>query len=424
MAGSWILKTQRLQKQTEGRKVFLLVSGGVDSTVAFLLLNRALGEDRVLGLHIDNGFMRKGETALVMRLLNESGFTNLEVVDAGPEFLARVEGVAEPEQKRLHIGEEFIEVRDRELARLNLDPDEWLLGQGTLYTDTIESGGTAHAEVIKTHHNRVGVIEQLLAQGKVVEPLAQLYKDEVRALGERLGIPHHLVWRHPFPGPGLAVRCLCADQDIIRAASTNGSAESAELESVTARILQSTGLAVDVLPLRSVGVQGDGRTYAHPALLTWGEGAFLPGEEGAPTWDELETVSTELTNSSPAINRVLFQLGPQKRMKQRLCEGFLTRERLDLLRDADAIAMDALERHDLMAQVTQMPTVLVPLSCDGKAESIVLRPITTDDFMTARFYRLPTVFLREVTEEILGLEGVEAVYYDVTHKPPGTVEWE
>jgi GMP synthase (glutamine-hydrolysing) len=418
------LETRRLQKQTEGRKVFLLVSGGVDSTVAFLLLNRALGEDRVLGLHIDNGFMRKGETALVMRLLNESGFTNLEVVDAGPEFLARVEGVAEPEQKRLHIGEEFIEVRDRELARLNLDPDEWLLGQGTLYTDTIESGGTAHAEVIKTHHNRVGVIEQLLAQGKVVEPLAQLYKDEVRALGETLGIPHHLVWRHPFPGPGLAVRCLCANQDIIRAASTNGSAESAELESVTARILQSTGLAVVVLPLRSVGVQGDGRTYAHPALLTRGEGAFLPGEEGAATWGELESVSTELTNTLPAINRVLFQLGPHKRLEQRLCEGFLTRERLDLLREADAIVMDALERHDLMAQVTQMPTVLVPLSCDGKAESIVLRPITTDDFMTARFDRLPTVFLREVTEQILGLEGVEAVYYDVTHKPPGTVEWE
>jgi GMP synthase (glutamine-hydrolysing) len=219
------------------------------------------------------------------------------------------------------------------------------------------------------------------------------------------------------------VRCLCANHDIIRA-STNGSAESAELKSATARILQSTGLAVDVLPLRSVGVQGDGRTYAHPALLTRGEGAFLPGEEGAATWDELESVSTELTNSSPAINRVLFQLGPQKRLEQRLCEGFLTRERLDLLRDADAIVMDALERHDLMAQVTQMPTVLVPLSCDGKAESIVLRPITTDDFMTARFHRLPTVFLREVTEEILGLEGVEAVYYDVTHKPPGTVEWE
>ena len=201
---------EELKAQARGRKVFLLVSGGVDSTVCFLLLNRALGTDRVLGLHIDNGFMRKGETAAVESLLKGSGFSNLKVVDAGAAFLDRVAGVADPEAKRLAIGEEFIEVRDRVLADLDLDPDQWLLGQGTLYTDTIESGGTDHAEVIKTHHNRVGVIERLLAEGKVVEPLSQLYKDEVRELGEKLGVPHHLVWRHPFPGPGLAVRCLCA----------------------------------------------------------------------------------------------------------------------------------------------------------------------------------------------------------------------
>ena len=201
---------EELRAQARGRKVFLLVSGGVDSTVCFLLLNRALGTGRVLGLHIDNGFMRKGETAAVESLLKGSGFSNLKVVDASEAFLARVAGVSDPEAKRLAIGEEFIEVRDRVLADLDLDPDQWLLGQGTLYTDTIESGGTDHAEVIKTHHNRVGVIERLLAEGKVVEPLSQLYKDEVRELGEKLGVPHHLVWRHPFPGPGLAVRCLCA----------------------------------------------------------------------------------------------------------------------------------------------------------------------------------------------------------------------
>jgi len=418
-------ETARLQKQCEGRKVFLLVSGGVDSTVAFLLLNQALGEDRVLGLHIDNGFMRKGETALVERLLNASGFTNLQVVDASFEFLERLAGRAEPEEKRLHIGEEFIEVRDRESARLKLDPDEWLLGQGTLYTDTIESGGTTHAEVIKTHHNRVGVIEQLLAEGKVVEPLAQLYKDEVRALGETLGVPHHLVWRHPFPGPGLAVRCLCADAGIIAAASTNGAIDTDQLATITTRVLTGTGLEADVLPLRSVGVQGDGRTYAHPVLLRSGEtAAFHPGEDGAATWDDLERVSTELTNSTPEINRVLFQLGPSKHLVQGLREGFLTSDRLDMLREADAIVMDALASHDLMAQVTQMPTVLVPLSSDGIAESVVLRPITTDDFMTARFDRLPTNFLAEVTEAILRIDGIEAVYYDVTHKPPGTVEWE
>ena len=257
-----------LERQARGRKLFLLVSGGVDSTVCFLLLNRALGTDRVLGLHIDNGFMRKGETAAVESLLKGSGFSNLKVVDASAAFLDRVAGVADPEAKRLAIGEEFIEVRDRVLAELDLDPDQWLLGQGTLYTDTIESGGTDHAEVIKTHHNRVGVIERLLAEGKVVEPLSQLYKDEVRELGEKLGVPHHLVWRHPFPGPGLAVRCLCAGP---------GAGHDAAEPLGT---LDGSNLDAELLPLRSVGVQGDGRTYAHPALLTAAGAAILPGERG------------------------------------------------------------------------------------------------------------------------------------------------
>ncbi|MCY3738308.1 MAG: glutamine-hydrolyzing GMP synthase [Gemmatimonadaceae bacterium] len=401
-----------LKAQARGRKVFLLVSGGVDSTVCFLLLNRALGTDHVLGLHIDNGFMRKGETAAVESLLKGSGFSNLKVVDAGAAFLARVAGVADPEAKRLAIGEEFIEVRDRVLADLDLDPDQWLLGQGTLYTDTIESGGTDHAEVIKTHHNRVGVIERLLAEGKVVEPLSQLYKDEVRELGEKLGVPHHLVWRHPFPGPGLAVRCLCA--------GPGAGHEAAE----PLGTLDGSGLDAELLPLRSVGVQGDGRTYAHPALLTASGAAILPGEEGGPSWDDLERASTELTNSTDRVNRVLFQLGPERRLRQSPREAYLTTERLDLLREADAIVMEALDRHGLMPRLTQMPTVLVPLSSDGTSESIVLRPVTTEDFMTARFGRLPADFLREVTARLLELQGVEAVYYDVTHKPPGTVEWE
>ncbi len=401
-----------LKRQARGRKLFLLVSGGVDSTVCFLLLNRALGTDRVLGLHIDNGFMRKGETAAVESLLKGSGFTNLKVVDASAAFLARVAGVADPEAKRLAIGEEFIEVRDRVLAELDLDPDQWLLGQGTLYTDTIESGGTDHAEVIKTHHNRVGVIERLLAEGKVVEPLSQLYKDEVRELGEKLGVPHHLVWRHPFPGPGLAVRCLCAGP---------GAGHDAAEPLGT---LDGSNLDAELLPLRSVGVQGDGRTYAHPALLTAAGAAILPGEEGGPSWDDLERASTELTNSTDRVNRVLFQLGPGRRLRQSPREAYLTEQRLDLLREADAIVMEALDRHGLMPRLTQMPTVLVPLSSDGVSESIVLRPVTTEDFMTARFGRLPADFLREVTARLLELEGVEAVYYDVTHKPPGTVEWE
>ena len=397
---------ERVRAQTAGRKVFLLVSGGVDSSVAFLLLNQALGEERVLGLHIDNGFMRKGETALVERLMKDEGIHNLKVVDASEEFLRALEGVAEPEEKRRLIGEEFLLVRDRALADLELDPEEWLLGQGTLYTDTIESGGTDNAAVIKTHHNRVGVIEKLLAEGKVVEPLDQLYKDEARELGEKLGLPHHLVWRHPFPGPGLGVRALCSD-------GVEGALGLEKEEQAAAKIAAQFGLTLEILPLQSVGVQGDSRTYAHPAVVA-----------GDSDWKTLEALSTELTNNFSAINRVIYQLGPQERPKQQVKRGYLTRDRLDLLREADAIVMQALESHDLMLEVTQMPTVLVPLSSDGVQESIVLRPISTDDFMTARFSELSDAFIDEVRDKLLALEGIEAVFYDITHKPPGTVEWE
>ena len=398
---------ERIQEQAQGRNVFLFVSGGVDSSVAFLLLNRALGAERVLGLHIDNGFMREGETALVERLMKGAGLDNLEIVDASAEFLAATEGIADPEEKRRRIGEEFIRVRDRALAALALDPDEWLLGQGTLYTDTIESGGTENAAVIKTHHNRVGVIDQLLAEGKVVEPLDQLYKDEARTLGETLGLPHHLVWRHPFPGPGLAVRALCSDGP-----SAETKARGAELVEAQ-KVAATFGLVLDVLPLCSVGVQGDSRTYAHPAVVT-----------GQSEWKTLEALSTELTNNFPSINRVIYLLGPTPRPQQNLKAGYLTRDRLDLLRRADAISMEALERHGLMEEVTQMPTVLLPLSSDGMQESVVLRPIATSDFMTARFCPLPQAFLADVCERLLALAGIEAVFYDITHKPPGTVEWE
>ena len=397
---------ERIREQAQGRNVFLFVSGGVDSSVAFLLLNRALGAERVLGLHIDNGFMREGETALVERLMKGAGLHNLEVVDASAEFLAATEGIADPEEKRRRIGEEFIRVRDRALEALALDPDEWLLGQGTLYTDTIESGGTENAAVIKTHHNRVGVIDQLLAEGKVVEPLDQLYKDEARTLGETLGLPHHLVWRHPFPGPGLAVRALCSE---------GPDAEDLAFETVAEaqKVAATFGLVLDVLPLRSVGVQGDARTYAHPAVVT-----------GQREWKTLEALSTELTNNFPSINRVIYLLGPTPRPQQNIKTGYLTRDRLDLLRRADAISMEALERHGLMEEVTQMPTVLLPLSSDGVQESVVLRPIATSDFMTARFCPLPQAFLDDVCERLLALAGIEAVFYDITHKPPGTVEWE
>ena len=395
-----------LRAQVGERNVFLLVSGGVDSSVAFVLCNRALGADRVLGLHIDNGFMRARETAAVKTFLQKEGFDNLMVKDASDDFLLSVEGLTDPEAKREAIGRTFLAVKDDVMAKLHLNAEDWVLAQGTLYPDTIESGGSTHAALIKTHHNRIGMIDELIAQGKVVEPLAQLYKDEVRELGRELGLPDHLIWRHPFPGPGLAVRCLCSDgrgpKDEVTAA-----------ERAAVAIASEAGLHLQILPVKSVGVQGDFRTYSHPALVS-----------GPADWAVLEDVSTRITNSIPSINRVVYLIAPDAPPKTRLKRAFPTRQRLDLLRRADAIAMRALEQAGLMASVSQMPTVLAPVTTDGQDELAILRPITTPDFMTARFAALPRDLVREIAAAILKLPGIAAVCYDITHKPPGTVEWE
>ena len=398
---------QGIRDRMGDRNVFLFVSGGVDSTVAFVLLEKALGAERVYGLHIDNGLMRKNESAFVRDSLLEHGFTNFHVVDAGPDFLSALGGVVHPEEKRRIIGTQFIEVRDRAMEQLGLDPEQWILGQGTIYPDTIESGGTKNAAVIKTHHNRVALVEELIAQGKVIEPLSQLYKDEVREVGERLGIPKSLVWRHPFPGPGLGVRALCSD-----GSESLGEAER-NAEAAAQEIAQKAGLDARILPIKSVGVQGDFRTYAHPVALI-----------GTADWRTLESVSTEITNRIPKINRAVLLLRPDTLPPLFVKSCDLTKKRLDLLREADAIATHALEQHGLMDAIWQMPVVLLPLSPDGEKESIVLRPVVSREAMTARFSEIPMDVARKMADDISALSGIEAVFYDVTHKPPGTIEWE
>ena len=194
----------------KARKVLLFLSGGVDSTVAFALLNKALGQDRVLGLHIDNGFMRKQESAIIAERYRDAGFTNFIVEDASETFLKAVYHEADPQKKRKAIGETFITVRDTVVKRIGLDESEWLLAQGTLYPDIIESGGTKNSHVIKTHHNRVEGIQALIEKGLIVEPLKDLYKDEVRVIGKKIGLADGLVYRHPFPGPGLSINVLAS----------------------------------------------------------------------------------------------------------------------------------------------------------------------------------------------------------------------
>ncbi len=185
---------ESIKKDAKDKNVLLFLSGGVDSTVAFALLNKALGQERVLGLHIDNGFMRKNESKSVAEAYKKFGFNNFIVEDASESFLNAIKGLTDPQKKRMAVGENFITVRDRVVAAQKLNEDDWMLAQGTLYPDIIESGGTKNSHTIKTHHNRVDGIQKLIAKGLIIEPLKDLYKDEVRAMGKKLGLVQIFEW--------------------------------------------------------------------------------------------------------------------------------------------------------------------------------------------------------------------------------------
>jgi GMP synthase (glutamine-hydrolysing) len=396
----------KLQRQVGDGSVFLLASGGVDSTVAATLLVRALGPERVDLLHIDNGLMRKDESAQVIEFFHGLGLgSHVHFVDASDRFLAGLAGLIEPEAKRRAIGDAFIAVFRDEAERLGLD--DHLLGQGTIYPDTIETGGTQRADTIKTHHNRVPVIEQMLAEGRVVEPLAELYKVEVRELGERLGIPHELVWRHPFPGPGLGVRLLCSDgEDDVQ--------DLEEVAPLVAEVGRRYGLDAEVLPLRSVGVKADLRAYEHPVLLS-----------GNASWASLLAAASVITAEVPGINRCIWNLAGGPPATAVPLVATVTRERLDLLREADHLVMEALRRHSLYDEIWQCPTVLVPLDLAGDGgELVVVRPVGSKRAMTATPVELPAALLDELRRDILALGGVSGLALDVTSKPPATIEWE
>jgi GMP synthase (glutamine-hydrolysing) len=396
---------EQIVRTCAGRKVFLLVSGGVDSAVAFSLLNEALGVEGVLGLHIDNGLMRLGESEEIMASMRRHGFDNLHIIDSGERFLARLQGVADPEEKRHLIGTTFLESKEQALTELGLASEEWLLGQGTIYPDTIESAGSKHADRIKTHHNRVDVVLELIGRGLVIEPLAQLYKDEVRALGEALGLPRTLLWRHPFPGPGLGVRVLCSDGAAMPV-------ERAVVREVADRAAPA-GYESAVLPVRSVGVQGDGRTYAHPALL-----------RGARNWSVLERLSTEITNAVSGVNRVVYGLDETVSLDYTLVEAYLSAERLDKLRLVDDLVTRTLRHTGEYEAIWQMPVVLLPLVNKRGDECVVLRPIRSREAMTVRFAPLSDEALAAITEGARRIDGIGDLFFDITHKPPGTIEWE
>jgi GMP synthase (glutamine-hydrolysing) len=399
-------QAEKIRAQVGEGSVFLLVSGGVDSTVCARLFGVALGPERLHLLHIDNGLMRKEESARVLQRFTEWGLdSNLHFVDASDTFLGALGDATEPEVKRRIIGNTFIDVFEQQAQQLGIA--DHLLGQGTIYPDTIETGGTKRAHTIKTHHNRVPIIEEMIAQGRVVEPIAELYKVEVRELGATLGIPHDALWRHPFPGPGLGVRLLC---------SAGGEVEEDHgvLDDQLAPLAAARGLTARVLPVRSVGVKADLRSYEHPVML-WGDA----------DWDGLHEAAGELLKTVPGINRCVWNLSAKVSSTFEPLAATMTRPRLDLLREADHLVMDGLRRHGGYDDVWQCPVVLLPLRIDGRGEELcVIRPVKSERAMTATAGRLPAELLAELRDSIGALEGISGVAVDLTSKPPGTIEWE
>ncbi len=306
--------TAKYQKELQNKKVLLALSGGVDSSVAAVLLDKAIGHD-LYCVFVDHGLLRKNEADLVeMTFRNKFGL-NLIRVNAQDRFLKKLSGVTDPETKRKIIGEEFIRVFEEESGKLEqID----ILAQGTIYPDVVESG-KGDAAVIKSHHNVGGLPEKMRFE-RIIEPLRDLFKDEVREVGTKLGIPDELVFRQPFPGPGLAIRII----------------------------------------------------------------------------------------------------------------GEITEEKLSMLRDADQIFRDEIQQNGLASIANQYFAVLTDLKTVGVmgdsrtyGYTVALRSVTTDDFMTAEWTRLPYELLERASNRIINeVKGISRVVYDITSKPPGTVEWE
>ncbi|MAA73850.1 MAG: glutamine-hydrolyzing GMP synthase [Salinisphaeraceae bacterium] len=296
---------RRVQEQVGDGRVLLGLSGGVDSSVTAVLLHRALG-DRLVCVFVDNGLLRHKEAEQVMATFSQHMGVNVVMVDAEARFLARLAGVTDPEVKRKAIGNTFIDVFEEKAAEL--EGIEWL-AQGTIYPDVIESAGakTGKAQVIKSHHNVGGLPENMNL--KLVEPLRELFKDEVREIGLKLGLPRDMIMRHPFPGPGLGVRIL---GEVSKAYAD----KLREADDIFIRALRSAGLYDTVsqafavyLPVSSVGVMGDGRRYDHVIALRAVETVdFMTARWAHLPYDFLDEVSRRIINEVDGISRVVYDI--------------------------------------------------------------------------------------------------------------------
>ncbi|KAK6735709.1 hypothetical protein RB195_018750 [Necator americanus] len=465
-----------IQQTVGDKKALVLVSGGVDSSVCAALLNRALGRQRVTAIHIDNGFMRKNESDHVVKSLKAidlpvhrecAGLTfMLGTVSGKPGDGDPLDRTVDPEVKRQIIGNTFIRVKDRVMEDLKLKKEEYFLAQGTLRPDLIESASelaSGHADTIKTHHNDTALVRELRALGRVIEPLKDFHKDEVRELGRCLGLPEELVDRQPFPGPGLAIRIICAQKPHI--CSDFGTTHqclnvltnlprqpTTPLESdcrekmlaalsgweISELLSQPFTVYSTLLPIKSVGVQGDSRSYSYVAALSTTH-TTIP-------WQLLSRYATVIPKLLHNINRVVYVFGgavlyPITTITPTYLNGFTVKA----LQEADHLATEVLhgrkidgsrdpDLEDISKKVQQMPVVMVPIHFDrppnevnSYKRSFVLRPFITADFMTGLAAipgkDIPEKSVLEMAHRITNhVKGTSRVMIDLTSKPPGTTE--
>lgn len=416
------------------KNVFVLVSGGVDSSVTAALLVKALRPEQVYAVHIDSGMMRQQESDLVCEALKAIGLRHLERVNAEETFLnatTEMDGklvgplcqLTDPESKRRIIGDVFYHLVTDAIRRSGLNLDDTFIAQGTLRPDLIESGNrdvSSQAHTIKTHHNDVPLIQEQRKKGLIIEPNRDWHKDEVRKVGRMLGLPEELVMRHPFPGPGLAIRVLCSDQPYL---TDEYDSANRALQGLAAEV----GLQAVLLPIQSVGVQGDARSYRYCAALK--------GDLSKLTWAEIRTLAQKIPNRIHAINRVALLLNEKTLPTEikTITPTHLNPVTLEKLRVLDAMVTDGFRAEGIHDAISQLFTVMIPIDTAEPGggvfkHSFVIRAVVTSDYMTARpaalLDEIPLQFIRNLVDDLASQPNVDLVLYDITSKPPATVEWE